>query len=74
MPERYVKSCDGCKIGRKIGDSFSVDIKNVTDNWGHDAPCDICGKFAYNWVFKVALTEKIGDVLTVSIIGMMKRD
>jgi hypothetical protein len=74
MPEYHVKACDQCKIGKKIGDKFSVDIKNINDNWEHNAPCDICHKYAYQWVFKVGLLEKIGDIMKLEILGMMKKE
>lgn len=74
MPEFYVKVCDECMIGRKIGSVFSVDMKNITDNWQFNAPCDVCNKYMYQGVFAVELVEKIGDILTLSIIGFTKKD
>lgn len=74
MPEFYVKVCDECMLGRKIGDTFSVDVKNIKDNWEPNAPCDICTKHIYEFVFTVESAGKIGDIPMLKIIGVTKKD
>ncbi len=69
-----VKACDKCMDGKKIDDTFSVDVKNVTQNWEYGAKCDICAKDPYDGVIAVAMVEKRGDILTVKVVGMKKND
>lgn len=69
-----VKACDSCMDGKKEGDTFSVDIKNVTQNWEYGAKCDICGKDPYEGVISVTMVGKKGDIVTVKVSGLRKND
>ena len=69
-----VKACDSCMDGKKIDDTFSVDIKNVTQNWEYNAKCDVCAKNPYDGVISVTMAEKRGDIITVRVVGIRKND
>jgi hypothetical protein len=69
-----LKACDKCGDGKKIGHVMSVDTKNITQNWGHHAKCDICSKEEYELVFNVEPLGVQGDIVTVKIEGIMRKD
>lgn len=69
-----VKACDSCMDGKKIDDTFSVDVKNVTQNWEYGAKCDICGKNNYEGILSVSTVEKRGDIITVKLAGLKRND
>ena len=69
-----VKACEKCMGGKKFDDIFSVDVKNVTQNWEYGAKCDICAKDQYEGVISVTMVEKRGDILTVKVVGIRKND
>jgi len=60
--------------GRKTGDIFSVDVKNITQSWSYKEKCEICGKKTYDGVISVSLVSKKGDIVTVSIEGIRRND
>lgn len=67
-----VKVCDACMIGRKIGDTFSLDTKNIPTNQDKDSPCNICNKYVHKGVFTVQVINMAGGIMTLKIIGKVK--
>lgn len=75
MPEFYVKVCDECMLGRKIGDVVSIDAKNITvGQWGHGEMCEVCGKYVHDGVLHVDIIQKVEDIVTVKIMGIRRNE
>lgn len=70
----YLKVCDECVQGKRSGDVISVDTANIKHNWSYETKCEICNSAIHDGCIAVDILEKVGDVITVRITGLMKRD